>query len=317
MAAASVREAAGSDPGGGDPDREVRVEELRRARPRSRFLRASAVVVVAMVAWSWVSSRPLFGRLSWEQRWSNFRNFVGELVPSPVRDSGNWGDALPWAWDLLTDEGFLALARTFGIATAAIILAGAVVLPCLPLASRRLARPDPFGLWSGRHSAWRRRVWRVIGPVVRFGFVLARAVPEYLIAFLLLSLLGLQVWPLVLALAIHNFGILGRLWGEVVENADDAPARRAVAGGVGRYGAFATTILPEGFNRFLIYFFYRWETCVKDATVLGMLGLLTLGKLIALAKGFFWDEMFFYVLLGASVILLGDLFSTYLRRRLR
>jgi len=83
------------------------------------------------------------------------------------------------------------------------------------------------------------------------------------------------------------------------------------------FTAVRTRILPEGFNRFLIYFFYRWETCVKDATVLGMLGLLTLGKLIALAKGFFWDEMFFYVLLGASVILLGDLFSTYLRRRLR
>ena len=56
---------------------------------------------------------------------------------------------------------------------------------------------------------------------------------------------------------------------------------------------------------------------MKDATVLGMLGLLTLGKLIALAKGFFWDQMFFYILLGASVILLGDLFSTYVRRKLR
>jgi len=76
-------------------------------------------------------------------------------------------------------------------------------------------------------------------------------------------------------------------------------------------------MFPTAFNRFLIYFFYRWETCLKDATVLGMLGLLTLGKLIALSKGFFWDRMFFYVILGASLIVLGDLVSTALRRYLR
>jgi phosphonate transport system permease protein len=160
-------------------------------------------------------------------------------------------------------------------------------------------------------------LYRVLGPVVRFGFVVARSIPEYLIAFLLLSLLGLQVWPLVLALAIHNLGILGRLWGEVVENAEPDAPQHAIGSGRGRLGTFAGTLLPMSFNRFLIYFFYRWETCVKDATVLGMLGLLTLGKLIALAKGFFWDQMLFYILLGASVILVGDLFSTFLRRKLR
>ena len=120
-----------------------------------------------------------------------------------------------------------------------------------------------------------------------------------------------------MALAIHNFGILGRLWGEVVENAETASAEQAIAAGQSRSSSFITRIVPASFNRFLIYLFYRWETCLKDATVLGMLGLLTLGKLIALSKGFFWDQMFFYILLGASVILLGDLFSTYVRRKLR
>ena len=51
--------------------------------------------------------------------------------------------------------------------------------------------------------------------------------------------------------------------------------------------------------------------------MLGMLGLLTLGHLIALAKGFFWDQMFFYILLASFVILIGDLLSTLVRRWLR
>lgn len=294
-----------------------RVEQLRRERQKSPYLRISAVLVFLGIVWAWTTNSPLMGRLSAERRWENLQNFVGGLVPSPVRRSGDWSDAFPWAWDLLTDEGFQALLTTFGIATAAIILSGTFVVPLLPLASRELSRLRPFGLWSGRSSRWERGVRRVLGPMTRFLFVLARSIPEYILAFLLIALLGLQVWPLVLALAIHNLGILGRLWGEVVENADPSSARQALVSGQTRGGAYLTRILPESFNRFLIYFFYRWETCVKDATVLGMLGLLTIGKLIALSKGFFWDEMFFYVLLAASVIILGDLFSTFLRRKLR
>jgi len=273
--------------------------------------------VLGLVIWAWSTAGPLLGRLPADRRWQNLLDFLGQLVPKPVRESGNWLEAFPWAWELLRDGGASAFFVTLGIACASIILAGAVVLSFLPLASRELGRPGPFRVHAGEIPRWRRRLWRVVGSVTRGFFVVTRSIPEYILAFLLLSLLGLQVWPLVLALAIHNFGILGRLWGEVVANADSSSAERAVSAGMGRFQVFGVVLLPAVFNRFLIYFFYRWETCVKDATVLGMLGILTLGKLIALSKGFFWDEMFFYVLLGASVILVGDFFSALLRRRLR
>ncbi len=301
----------------GAEGRIARIDHLRRNRAKSPFLKASGLIIMAGIIWAWSSSSPLLGRLSAERRWENSKNFAFELVPSPVRKSGEWSEAIPWAWELFADGGFVAMMTTLGIATAAIILSAVLVIPLLPLASRQLSRSDPFGIWSGRQAPWKQWVGRVTGPLTRISFVLARSVPEYLIAFLLLSLLGLQVWPLVLALAIHNLGILGRLWGEVVENADSSPAEHGIGMGQGRGEVFISRVFPESFNRFLIYFFYRWETCVKDATVLGMLGLLTLGKLIALSKGFFWDRMFFYILLGSSLILVGDLFSSALRRRLR
>lgn len=297
--------------------REKRIEQLKRERPRHWFLRGSGLIILAVTAWAWISSQPLLGRLSAERRWKNFNNFVEELIPSPVQKSGEWSDALPWAAQLMEEGGFEALLITLGIATTAIILASAVLFPFLPLASRYLSRTDVLGLPGGKPGRFEKVFWSISGPVVRFGFIVSRAIPEYLLAFLLLSLLGLQVWPLVLALAIHNFGILGRLWGEVIENADSSAAAQRIAAGASRYQVFTSTLFPAVFNRFLIYFFYRWETCVKDATVLGMLGLLTLGKLIALSKGFFWDEMFFYILIGASVIVVGDLLSSYIRTRLR
>jgi phosphonate transport system permease protein len=298
-------------------DRAARVAVLRQQRKPDWFLRGSVVVMLGLLLVSWLAGGSLMGRLSAQRRWLNFQNFVAELVPRPVQKSGNWLDAIPWAWELLLDKGFVALVMTVGIACCGIILASVAVLPCLPLASRKLARPDPGGIWPGRVSAFSRVTWGAVGGLTRFLFIVARAIPEYIVAFLLISLLGIQAWPLVLALAIHNFGILGRLWGEVVENADASAAIHRLACGDGRLKVFGTVLLPALFSRMLIYFFYRWETCTKDATVLGMLGLLTLGHLIALSKGFFWDQMFFYVLLGSSVILAGDLLSTWVRKWLR
>ena len=70
--------------------------------------------------------------------------------------------------------------------------------------------------------------------------------------------------------------------------------------------------------RFLMFFFYRWETCVREATVLGMLGLVSLGFWIQDARARnIYDEMFLFILLGAGLILLGDQLSAIARKFIR
>ena len=104
-----------------------------------------------------------------------------------------------------------------------------------------------------------------------------RALPEYLLAFVLLLIFGVNGWPVVLALAIHNAGILGRLDSETIENADPTPLRALCAAGAGRRQMAVVALWPTVFGRGLLYVFYRWETCVREATVLGMLGVVSLG----------------------------------------
>jgi len=52
------------------------------------------------------------------------------------------------------------------------------------------------------------RAWRALSACTRAALILLRAIPEYVWAFLLLAMLGPSAWPAVLALAIHNSGIL-------------------------------------------------------------------------------------------------------------
>ena len=76
--------------------------------------------------------------------------------------------------------------------------------------------------------------------------------------------------------------------------------------------------LPLAANRFLLYFFYRFETCVREATVLGMLGVVSLGYWIQDARAKqFYDEMVVFVGLGALLVLTADIASAIVRRALR
>ena len=70
--------------------------------------------------------------------------------------------------------------------------------------------------------------------------------------------------------------------------------------------------------RFLLFFFYRFETCVREATVLGMLGIYSLGYWVdeARSRGRY-DEMLFLVALGALLVLAADFVSWWARRAVR
>ncbi len=54
--------------------------------------------------------------------------------------------------------------------------------------------------------------------------------------------------------------------------------------------------MPLALPRFLLYFFYRFESCIREATVLGMLGTVSLGYWIQDARGRqSYDEMLLLV----------------------
>ena len=300
-----------------------KVTELRKARPRSKFLRFSLIGVIVAVVGSWSlalydDDRPFFGDASWERRSKNLDRFLNKLVPKPVRESGEWSDAGPWLEDLWENKGKEASVTTVAISVVAILLSAACTLLLIPLASRVLTRARPFDLAGRAPPLIIEFFWSALGWLVRIIFILTRAIPEYIYAFFLLFILGPTPMALVYALAIHNLGILGRLWGEVVENAPDSTARHLASRGARRAQIFTIAIFPSIFGRMVLYLFYRWETCVREAVVLGFLGLATLGFHIQEARAFFkYDTMLVFVLIGATIIIIGDLTSDLLRRWIR
>ncbi len=210
----------------------------------------------------------------------------------------------------------VALHRTFHIGTIAILVAGCGALMAVPFAARSLAGRDALGVPGGREHVSGLRAGA--GRMLRMTALVMRSIPEYILAFLLLQVFGPTVWPLVLALALHNGGILIRLGSEVVDNRPSRAGQVLVVQGGSRRSSFLGSLLPESFNRFLLLIFYRWETCIREATVLGMLGVLSLGSLIDEANTrLFYDDMILYVLMGALLVFAGDVVSDLLRLRIK
>lgn len=304
-----------------DPQRLAAVDALHRARPRAWFVQGTALLLGLGAVAVWLSGELEVGRLLERRRLDNLERFVTQdATPAPLRAGGGVGELLAWVQGILADRGLEALGATLALAVAAGVLAGVLGVLLAPLCARTLAARHPYAEAAavGGEAARRGRPWRAVTAATRGGAVLLRAIPEYVLAFLLGAVLRSPAWAAVLALALHNGGILARLYGETLENLPPRPLRAWAELGATRGQLAVLALLPTALPRVLLYFFYRFETCVREATVLGMLGFVSLGYWIQDARARMqYDTMLLLVGLGVVIVLLGDLCSYVARAVVR
>ena len=299
--------------------RDAAVHALYRARPRSRFARISMAALVLLGVLSWTSDDFHVGSLFSARASRNFQRFLVDITPYPLQGKPwDWGTAAAWARETLEGKGADAVWSTVAMSVAAIVLAAVLAGLLSPAAARNLATAEPFLPGARPPRALVTWAWRGLVGLTRLLLIFLRAIPEYVWAFLLISLMGVGAWPAVAALALHNTGILGKLFAEVAENTEPETPRALRGLGASRLQIAAAAVVPHNLGRFLLYFFYRWETCVREASVLGLLGFVSLGWYIQQARaGMRYDEMVLFILLGVGTLVLGDLVSTGARAIIR
>jgi phosphonate transport system permease protein len=295
------------------------IRELRRDRPRSRVVRWSASALTLLAIGAWLSGEIAVADLFSERRGANLARFLErDAMPLPLREDGfSWAAFSEWVAGVLAEHGWEALLATLGISVVAIVLATVMASVLAPLATRTLMTCDPY-LVETKEKVSLCLAWRVVAWCARLLLIALRAIPEYVWAFLLLASIGSSAWPAILALAIHNSGILGRLGAETIENLPEPPLRALRALGASRRQLLVGAAFPVALPRLLLYFFYRFENCVREATVLGLLGVVSLGYWIQDARAHQrYDEMLLYVVLGAALVIGADVTSQFARAWVR
>jgi phosphonate transport system permease protein len=238
-----------------------------------------------------------------------------EFKPWVLVEPDNLNVTLRFLGDFLppkVDGEFLALVareawRTVAIATAGMTLA---LLLAVPLAIASTAALSVSAL-SGRMHA----LPFLVRQAVRWLLIMLRSVPELVWALVFVRVVGLGPTAGVLAIALTYAGMLGKVYGEILESGETHATTSLLRNGSGRLQAFFYSLLPTNAPELASYTVYRWECAIRSSAVLGFVGAGGLGQQMDTSmKMFNGSEV--STMLGAFIFLvwLADLASAALRK---
>jgi phosphonate transport system permease protein len=226
------------------------------------------------------------------------RFLTHDIVPAPLRGAdlfaaATWASFGSWLWPIIAGQIVPGVLQTLVLSQIALVAMGAIALLLFPFICRRFVGP-------------------VGKPLGRVALVIVRSTPEFMLVYVLLQLLGPSMLPAVIALSLHNGGIVGYLMGR---HADALEYRADAPKGINLY-CYET--VPRLYGQFLAYVFYRWEIILRESAILGILGVATLGYYVdAAISEFRLDVAVVLIIATALLSMIIDGLSRGLRRRLR
>ncbi|WP_027235048.1 phosphonate ABC transporter, permease protein PhnE [Leisingera caerulea] len=196
---------------------------------------------------------------------------------------------------------FPALVETLNIAAAS-TLAGAVFGTLLSLLATRGMAP-----------------WPALIPLFRRISDICRAIPEIVIALVLIFVLGGGPVPAMIAIAIHTAGALGKLFSEVNENASLKPVEGLTSVGATWAQRMRLGVIPQVGPNYVSYALLRFEINIRASAILGFVGAGGIGyelkNAMSWGQGRYDEAAAIFVLLFVTIVAVDQL-SGLLRDRL-
>ncbi|WP_305969400.1 MULTISPECIES: phosphonate ABC transporter, permease protein PhnE [unclassified Mameliella] len=216
-------------------------------------------------------------------------------------------DVVGEAWDKRADMAGLLwkylpdLIETLNIAAVATLTGAALGLVLSLLSTRGMAR------------------WPVLIPVFRRIMDVTRALPEIVVALVLIYMLGGGPIPAMIAIALHTAGALGKLYSEVNENADLKPVDGLTSVGATWSQKMLLGVMPQVAPNYLSYGLLRFEVNIRASAILGFVGAGGIGyelrNSMAWGPGRFDEAAAIFILLFVTIVAVDQL-SSSLRNRL-
>jgi phosphonate transport system permease protein len=243
---------------------------------------AFGLIILVLLAWSWGPTE-MHKSVMLVTDWRNMAEFLSGFLKPNFRD-----------WDIFA----YAMIETVQIAVWGTALAVIVGVPFAILSASNVA------------PQW------IVQPTRRLMDAF-RAINEIVFALLFVVAVGLGPLAGVLALAVHNTGIIAKLFSEAVEAIDPRPVEGIRATGASWLQEVIFGIIPQVMPLWSSFTLYRFETNVRSATVLGLVGAGGIGQpLYENIRGFAYAETAAIIIIIVLTVMLIDMLSAQLRRLL-
>ncbi|SFG06856.1 phosphonate transport system permease protein [Palleronia marisminoris] len=258
-------------------------DEWSRHTPKQKFRRwGTMAACAAVIAWALGSIEVV-----WPWVWgapAQMGDLFGRMYPP---DATNLGVILKVLWD------------TVNIATFATAFAVILSLPVAYLAAQNTT-PNRATLWIGRLI-----------------LVTSRSVNTIIWALLFVAIFGPGVVAGIVAIMFRSVGFIGKLLGEAIEEIDKRPVEALEATGASRFKVIVYAIVPQVMPTFWAVSILRWDINLRESTVLGLVGAGGIGIILQGAIDTFnWPEAATVLLAILALVILGEIISAFLRRRI-
>ena len=263
------------------------------ARKRLRVALGAAVFLVALVVAAFgaeVNLRTFFTYLG---------NFISYFDRICKLDTGArvWTDFGEWFWGW--QKWFKLLGETLLISYVGTLI-GAVNAFLLNFLAAENTSPAPW-----------------LRLLVRRLLEFARTVPGIVFALIFVIAFGLGPMAGVLAIAIHSTGALGKLFSEIVENADMKPVEGVRSTGASWMSCMRFAVLPQVIAGYASYALLRFEINVREASVMGFVGAGGIGQeLVVAIRKFYYSDVSAILITIILTVFIIDIATGWLRGRL-
>jgi phosphonate transport system permease protein len=144
----------------------------------------------------------------------------------------------------------------------------------------------------------------------------ARSINEIIFAMFFISAVGLGPFAGVLALFVHTWGTLAKLFSEAVEAIDPQPVEGIRATGANAVEEVTYGVIPQVMPLWISYSLYRFESNVRSASVVGIVGAGGIGYTIWDAiRSFDYGKTAAIIIIIVITVSLIDLISAQIRKR--
>lgn len=223
-------------------------------------------------------------------------------------------------WPIDFERSFLSLILIAALETLAISIAGTVIsiliasLTIYASTSRRVLNTG--GEWETTY--YKDNALQSFALfTTRSILIFFRTIPEIIWAVIFVFATGLGPFAGVLAIGIHNAGVLGKLFSETIENVRLEPIEAIRASGTKKSSAFLYAALPQASSQLIAYCLYRWEVNIRTAAILGLVGAGGLGQQVHISISLFLESRVSTLTIAIFLLVnLVDFLSNRIRKRL-
>ena len=172
----------------------------------------------------------------------------------------------------------------------------------------------PLGLFSARNLAPNYFVYLICKTIVIF----FRAIPEFIIAMILVIAIGFGAIPGVLALGLHTMGFLAKFYAEDIEHINKGPIDALKSSGATKSQIISFGVVPQILPSFVANNLYIFDRNIRMATMLGIVGAGGIGyELQSSFRMFEYERVSAIIVLIFITIFIIDYLSSFIRSKIK